>query len=330
MDISARTRIGTWIAAASIACGALGLYEAALASCRVVPSVTDDKELWCSARQRASNNPRILALCGASRIQVGFSIDEARRVADDLEVVQLAIDGTNGVATFRDLANDDSFKGTVLFSVLPAVFSHRVWDDQAPWVARRKSSWTHNDDVNRRWRSALQERFSVLAPEADISRVAMRFIRHGEFPEQHTVFRGDRFRTIDFSELPYESYSAFRLERDRRSITSAPRGAEYEQWIRDVDAVDELTKKILLRGGNVVIYHDHLSGEYRRVYENAYPRSKFWDVIVKRSSARCIDAMSIPEIAALECPDGSHIDASDAPIMTRALLRSLREHNQLP
>ncbi len=325
MNTSARTRIGTWIAAATFAALSLAAYEFFLRSRGVRPSVTDDKELWCSERSRACDNPRVLALCGASRIQLGFSLDEARDVAPDLDVVQLAIDGTNGVASFRELANDETFRGTALFSVLPAVFSRRVWNDQMPWVARRAAGWTSNDDLNRRWRSNLQETFSVLAPEAELSRVVGRLWQRGEFPEQHTVLHADRFRIADYSELPLQAYAAFRLERDRRGLTGSPKGADYGQWLRDVDGVEEMTRKIRARGGSVVIFHDHLSGEYRRVYEEAYPRDRFWNVIVQRSSAICIDAKDVPEIDALECPDGSHIDVQDAPRFTRALLREMRQ-----
>jgi len=97
-----------------------------------------------------------------------------------------------------------------------------------------------------------------------------------------------------------------------------------------VDAVEAMTSKIEGRGGRVVIFHDLVTGEYGRVYREAYPRATYWDRAASRSSAIFIHADDEPEIARLVCPDGSHLNRSDMPAFTRALLAALRRRGALP
>jgi hypothetical protein len=291
--------------------------------------VTDDPELWSVVRRTAGDDPQVLALCGASRIQLGFSTEEARRVEPGVRVVQLAIDGTNAVSSYRDLAEDDSFRGTVLFSLLPGALSPDVWDDQTPWVKRRAQGFSFDAAANRAWRADLQERWSILAPEAELRRAARRLLERGDLPEQMMVLRADRSRTADYSGLDLAEYAVWRLERDRRGLEAAPRGPDYERWLAAVDAVEAMTRRIQARGGRAVFFHDLVTGEYARVYRTAFPAERYWDVVKKRSSALCISADEIPEIARLVCPDGSHIDQTDSPVFTRALLAELRRRGAL-
>jgi hypothetical protein len=322
-------RVATWAAAALLAATALGAYETLLAAHGIRPSVKDDPELWTVVRARANAGPRVLALCGASRIQLGFSAEEARALDPGLKIVQLAIDGTNAVASFRDLADDPDFVGTALFSVLPRSFAPAVWEDQTPWVRRREAGFSFDAAWNRALRSELQERWAFLAPEADLRTAFSRLVARGGLPDQQTVMAADRTRSADYARYDPEHLTAGRLRRDRPSLVGSPQGAGYDVWLAAVDAVDVMTRKILARGGRVVLFHDRMAREYKRIHDEAYPRTRFWDEIVRRSSAVCLHADDLPEIARLDCPDGSHIDGRDKPAFTRALLQALREKNAL-
>jgi hypothetical protein len=169
---TARARVFAWIAALVAAAAVLGVYEAALRARDIRPSVGDDPEMWTCIRRRASGaDGRTLVLAGSSRIQGAFKPDAAREVAPDVTCVQLAVDATNPVAALRDLAEDETFRGVALMSLLPGALNRDEWESQTSWVRRRDAGWTLNDELNRTWRAALQARFSVLAPEADVRRV---------------------------------------------------------------------------------------------------------------------------------------------------------------
>lgn len=323
-------RILTWLVASAIAGAAIGGYEVFLRRRGIAPSVTDDPELWSVIRSQAGGDRRTLALCGASRIQLGFSTEEAARIEPSIRTLQLAVDGTNAVATLRDLAEDPTFVGTALLSTLSSGFSPETFDDQAPWVRRRAQGFSFDAALNRRWRAALQERAAVLAPEAELRRVIRRMLDRGDLPEQSTILAADRSRSAEYTGLDLESYAVWRLERDRAGLVSSPKGAAFDRWLLGVDAVEAMTSKIKGRGGRVVIFHDLVTGEYGRVYREAYPRAAYWDQAASRSSAIFIHADDEPEIARLVCPDGSHLNRSDMPAFTRALLAALRRRGALP
>ncbi len=50
-------------------------------------------------------------------------------------------------------------------------------------------------------RTALQEGFAVLAPEAELRRAARRLSTRGDLPDQMMILRADRSRTADYPEL---------------------------------------------------------------------------------------------------------------------------------
>jgi len=197
-------------------------------------------------------------------------------------------------------------------------------------VRRRAQGFSFDAAANRAWRAALQERFAVLAPEAELRRAARRLLTRGDLPDQKMVLRADRSRTADYSGFDLVEYSAWRLERDRHGLEAAPRGPDYDRWLAAVDAVEEMTRRLQARGGRAVFFHDLVTGEYGDVYRRNFPADRFWDVVRKRSSALCLSADEIPEIAKLVCPDGSHIDRTDSPAFTRALMGELRRRGALP
>lgn len=327
---SALARLSVWAASGLLAAATLGAYEAYVRAEGVRPSVVDDRELWSVVRGRATGPAATLALCGASRIQLAFDPATAREAEPGLRCVQLAIDGTNAVAALRDLADDPDFRGTALLSLLPGSLAYDVWEDQEPWVRRRKAGFTLDASLNRAWRAELQERLALLAPEAEVRRVIKQRFGRRAPPEQRMVMLADRSRTASYAGLDREDYAARRLARDRAGISSSPQGEDYERWLRAVDDVDAMTRRVVARGGRVVLFHDLLSGAYRDVHRAAFPRERYWDVVVARSSAICVAAEDVPEIARLTCPDGSHVDGKDAPAFTRALLAELRRRGALP
>lgn len=319
-----RARALTWAAALLLAGGALGAYEAALRSRGLRPSVVDDVELWTCVRAEADGaDLRTFVLAGSSRIQCAFMPEAAREVVPGLRTVQLAINNTHPVAVVRDLARDASFKGVVLVSLLPGALGRAEWDDQEPWVRRRDRGWTFNDALNRRLRAFLQERLVALAPEAEARRLIESFRRRGTPPPQHVTMRSDRTRDRRPEVTLPEDAAKSRLLRDRGAFASLLRKVKPSDWLADADAFDAFVRAIRARGGRIVVLCDHLSGEYARVFEENYPRAAFWDAFAARSSAVCLRGDDVPEIAAMPCPDGSHIDGPDSPAFTRVLMREL-------
>jgi len=86
-------------------------------------------------------------------------------------------------------------------------------------------------------------------------------------------------------------------------------------WIRRIEA----------RGGRVVFFREPVSDESLRLDETNFPRDRYWDAYARISPAKMIDFRDVPELSAFELPDTSHIDGTEVPRLTRALVRAVEK-----
>jgi hypothetical protein len=63
------------------------------------------------------------------------------------------------------------------------------------------------------------------------------------------------------------------------------------------------------------------------VEAKTWPRHRYWDVFAHRVSAATIHFEDDASLAAFKCPDGSHLDVSDARRFTGVLLKILAAKN---
>ena len=296
------------------------------------PYVVDDKALWALHRGRAHPRAqeRVIVLAGASRMQLDVVPSELEAALPGWRVVQLAIDGAHPLAVLRDMAEDESFDGVVLCAVKPMSFCLRQHGAQQPWVDYYHRQWrtagAFDDLVNRHVATFLQQRFVVFTPHANPRWLLL----HNLQPEPaHVITYPDRSR-LGF----------FRRRAGREGAPRSPRSlttrkpflrkdmdqyrARLDEWLPDVRRVRPWVERIRRRGGRVVFISLPLSGGTRKGMEAMYPIDVFWDRIAEATGATTIHYQDSEGMVGYVCPDGSHLDATDAPEFTRALAEELK------
>ena len=110
-----RRWLGTWLLAIVLAVAACGFVEAHWRALGYRPNILDSRQLWAQQRERVDRGRGItLALLGASRTEFGIDPKRLRERLPKYRPVMLAVDAHYPLATLRDLAEDENFRGVVL------------------------------------------------------------------------------------------------------------------------------------------------------------------------------------------------------------------------
>src|SRR5437868_3585423 len=83
------------------------------------PTLNDNEDLWTITRRRAQ--PESIVIIGDSRAWFDLDLDELQKGLGK-RPVQLAMAGGCAYPVLADLANDESFHGTIICSVVPRMF----------------------------------------------------------------------------------------------------------------------------------------------------------------------------------------------------------------
>ena len=278
------------------------------------PSVVDNLAFWSYWRAQASPaDSNTIVVLGTSRMQCGFSPAVWRREFPRCRVINLAIDGTQPLATLEDLAADPGFKGTVLLD-MPA---RPAWGrNQQTYVDYYHRDWSVLKLPECVMKAFLQSHLVTISPSLDLKRL-LAAVLHRQWPRPWTdAAQWDRSRRADYSLADYKPAA--------NGQPTAPGPAELTPvqlaGLRDVrKAID----KIRLNGGEVVLICLPSSGSIRAWEREQYPRSLCWDRWNQADGARAVNFEDIPAVADLQCPDGSHLDGKDADLFTSALAGEL-------
>jgi diadenosine tetraphosphatase ApaH/serine/threonine PP2A family protein phosphatase len=287
--------------------------------------LVDDADLWCQSYDRAAGDA--VVLLGSSRIQLGVDPNRLAELLSGREVVQLAVDGRAPFAALDALAQREDFIGLTLLSVVESSLTEKNWAGQAEYVSYCQQQWSFDRRVHRRIATARQERFASANPNVSLLRVLQSWISAGRLPPPlwlHTY--PDRSRAVDPQRIDFARLTEWRLERLRKLYAEAGPVDEAE-WFSLADRLRDAIERLQRRGARVVLLRLPTCGEHWRLDEERYPRARFWDRLVERSGAPGIHFLDVPEMAALPCYDGSHLDRPNARRYTEALAGELERRN---
>jgi hypothetical protein len=94
-------------------------WEMYVRSIGYAPTLNDTEDLWVQARRRVQ--PESVAIVGDSRPVFDLDLDELEKGLGK-RPVQLALPGSCAYPVLADLANDESFHGTIICSIVPGMF----------------------------------------------------------------------------------------------------------------------------------------------------------------------------------------------------------------
>lgn len=288
-----------------------------------LPSVGDSHLYWGLHRDKvySENGRKKVVIVGLSRSQSGL---DPRIMADSLQthdVVMLSLGGVlSQQLVVKDLAEDPRFDGYVLFDTKEQWMLPQDTAAVASYLKYYHQEFSHGGifekRINARLKVALQERSVLFSPVSRVYRLIWNKLFLGD-PWACSRMRADRSRQIWFADS--QQYLAHVLAAPMDHYRSKPEDAD-TLLFREIPAeLNALHRQLKARGGGLILLRMPSSGVIAQYEEEAYPKARYWDAIVKQAQVPAIHFADHAELRGFNCPDYSHLDATDIPEFTRRL-----------
>jgi hypothetical protein len=291
------------------------------------PSVGDSADAWSLARSSVpSRDPSAVVLIGASRIIMDIDLASFAEDWGGRKPVQLAVVGSDCRPVLRHLADDTSFCGTIICDVTPNTFFTTPAESniQVEYIQKYETRRCLAL-VEQRLRATIQSACAFRLPELSPTVVFGSIVGRNSLPSPRwQTTAPDRSMRADFSKTVDHAGLEAQWVRNRRTAYGVPP----EQLQSDLAALEERIERIQRRGGQVVFVQFPTSGRVREIEEQRFARARYWDVLAGHTRGITIHSADYPNLAKLRCPDGSHLDQSDAVRFTREFVPILKARLQ--
>ena len=298
-------------AAAFLAIALLGT-EALWRSLGYLPAKSDLRH-FAQLRKYADADPRSVALLGSSRVQYGLDPHSLERTVPGRRYLQLAIPGHSPLPVLEDLAKDSSFKAKVSCELNPA---HWAGGSPFPNFASQLD-YTHPEVSGAYLETLLAERF----------RDRFSFFSYNLFTE---VPRIAQHKYVPAPEPP-DRFEPFRdngpMVNERRILLGERDAQVAAEWIKRTGSsrikqeVWGWVERIRRRGGDVAFVRLPVEGRLRVCEESVFPQTESLIREVRAWGVVVIDFAEMP--GSFRCPDGSHLEASEADRFSRLVGETL-------
>lgn len=289
------------------------------------PIIVDAPDLWALQRAKASSADRAIVFLGASRTLYAIDRATVRARLPGVEPVMLAMDGRYPLATLRDLAADEDFRGIVVCDIDGAGFAAPSLDMQQPEVDYYHQEFSPSRALHRMALNHWQLQAVIARSDFSLLRSAVRlWNREGEPFRPYQWLDRRRFGHIDYERgdpTLQPRQLAAHVEKHGGHLPRIP----FAQWWPQVEAANQWVRAIQARGGEVIFYASPTSGQRRDVEEDWFPRALYWERMVAATSAKTLNALDVPALRDFPLPDDSHIDYRQKPAYTHALMDALIE-----
>lgn len=299
------------------------------------PSYRNSEGLWAMTRRRVDRvEPNATVLIGSSRIL--FDIDlEAWRDETGVLPIQLALEGTNPRPVLSGLAGDRDFTGLLVVGVTPPLFFMPGTGFREAAIERYESE-TPSQWLSQRISMPLEQ---VLAFYSFDTRLFTVLKRQSWWPERPGVRIERDVRKLSNMQRTRQAPLWERLDNDpayaalardiwREFLDNPPPPPPPDEAEKMFEAMlgelERDVKAIRARGGEVVFVRLPSTGRFREVEAQAFPRARFFDVVVRSVDAVGIHFEDHPELQDVTIPEWSHVSSRDSPRFTRALIAVLR------
>lgn len=353
-DIHLRRRVipaGRWLVplclAMIIGLAAIVAEEVWLARRGFVPTVVDSASAWARERARASSlGDRAIILVGASRMQLDVDLETMAGLTGR-PVVQLAIDGSSFVPVLAELASDDRVTGTVIVDYQDHVVGNLGLKDGsgaylAEWMRIKGRSGLPDFTAAERWLTdRVHDHMRSFADGASPLDSLTRRLLNADATQQYLITLPSRERQADYSKVAMPQFYYARVMRNAE-IAQVPPATSWQAldealssrisamparllpaFDRNAEVIAGYVHRIEARGGHVIVVMFPRSGLVRAADEKRFPSDRYWSRFLEKIGVPGLDYRQVPAMAALRCPDGSHLDARDQVTFTRALVSAL-------
>lgn len=303
------------------------------------PTLNDTPDLW--AETRSSVQADSLVLLGTSRMLFDIDLDLVEKQLGQ-RPVQLSIVGSSPFPILADLASDESFRGTVLLDIVPAMYLAPAGPpvEASEKALHRYRTWNHAQRWSHRLGVILENHIAFLKQEdltlakllerLPIPHRANAQLAPAMPPYFYSIDRNRRARMVEdaaivgsplqqrvangwlplFSEPPPPSYIPLEQFQAMMGQAMEARFAETAKHVA----------RIQYRGGKVVFLRLPVTGPLAEREEQLAPRIATWDRLLRENNVPAIHFAEHADLAAFDCPEWSHLSAADSVEFTRRLV----------
>ena len=322
-------------------------WELYVRSIGYAPTLNDTNDLWVQARRTVT--PESVVIVGDSRPLFDLDLDELEKGLGK-RPVQLAMAGSCAYPVLANLADDESFHGTIICSIVPGMFLAPGGPllETSEKALKRSRDQTLAQRASHHLGMFLEERIAFLKQEdltleQLLKRLPIPNRPNAQVPPAfppyfQTVDRERRTRMTEKCAQPGELQS--RIQQNwlplftpppppsyvPREIFGANMGKAIEARFHDTARAAE---KLRARGGKIVFVRFPNSGELKALEDRLNPRARDWERLLKETSVPGIYFEDYPELASFTCPEWSHLSAGDSVEFTKRLVPHLRTALQL-
>jgi hypothetical protein len=295
-------------------------------------TVRDDLDLWAlevARFQRAGKSG--LAILGTSRVLFGLDPRVLKRELPHSEPIMLALNGLYPLTSLRMFAQDPQYLGDVFIEIDARGLARYYRNMQLGYVWQAQKGVGPSAAINRRLLSAWQDHAVIANAELGLPALVQRKLFGAPVPPINYVrMWPDRSAALDFSlpGIPLDGLTqnfAAGVLGDYQSNPPPPP----DRWIADLADVAADIRALRARGVRVIFFCAKTQGAHLQADLAGYPRELYWDRFAKEiaqaNGAYAFYAWDAPAIAALNLPDGSHVDQRDRTALTEAIAALLRE-----
>ncbi len=329
-------------AVAALAVVATVVWELHARSVGYAPTLNDTPDLW--AQRREMVRPDSLVIVGDSRPLFDLDLDELEKGLGQ-RPIQLALPGSCAYPVLADVIADEKFHGTILCSIVPAMYFAPGGPllETSEKALKRYRTWAPSQRAGHQLGLLLEERVAFLKQEDLTLEMLLKKIRipnragaqvGPELPPYfQTVDRERRARMSEACARPGELQT--RIKQGWLPLFTPPPPPSYvprEAFLAGVEKAIEArfqdtakaVKKFQARGGKIVFIRFPVTSELKALEERATPRAGPWTRLLKDTGAPGIYYEDFPELAEFDCPEWSHLSAPDSVEFTRRLVPHVR------
>ncbi len=305
------------------------------------PCLNDTSDLWADQREKVA--PDSVVIIGDSRALFDMDLDALQQGLGS-RPLQLALVGSCAYPILDNLANDETFHGTIICSIIPAIW---LAPPEAPpyknslTALNRLRTRTVAQKASHHLGMLLEEQIafmkqddlvlSQLVAKIPVPNRAAYMAPPALPPFFATIARDRRTRMTESCVLPGALQE--RVKQGWIPLFSPPKFPDFmpKEVLAGMAASSEArfgqtvvaVNKIRARGGKVVFIRFPHSGELKKFEDAGLPREGPWTRLMNETGVPNIYYSDYPELV-YECPEWSHLSGPQSVEFTQRLVPHLQ------
>jgi len=325
----------TFIIAIILGLSGLTFWEIYWRSKDYQPNIDDNKDLWAVQRakvNKASNDA--VVLLGSSRVLFDIQLNEWEQESG-IRPIQLASAGASPLPIFSDIVNNSEFKGTIVVGVTPPLFFSTTFPLADPW----KRAQSRIDHFYKRTYAQRLNHILSIPLQQNLVLMSTSEEEWASNIDLKTLLRNIKIgNRLPEGMPPFYRFDNISLERNTEMTERTVNDTAFANTIKQVwgffgktspppDKASTMTffikdaNKFLERGGKIILLRPPSTGGFRMGEKMGAPRAEFWDELVAKLNVKSYHFEDYEQFKNLDCPEWSHLSASDARFFTTELVK---------